>query len=65
MSTHIFGLTIDALVRASHAARKLDHTVTLVDHVCQVIVVVDQGGRVTMRTARGDDEGGLAVGACG
>jgi hypothetical protein len=62
MSIHIFGLTVAALVRAAHAARRADHTVTLVDHVSQVTVVVDQRGRMTVRAARACDEGELAVG---
>lgn len=62
MSTHIFGLTIAALVHASHAARKVDHAVTLVDHASHVIVVVDPRGRVIVRAAREYDEGELAVG---
>jgi hypothetical protein len=52
MSTHIFGLTVAALADASHAARTIDHAVTLVDDASHVIVVVDQRGRVTMRMAR-------------
>ena len=52
MSTHIFGLTVAALADASHAARTVDHAVTLIDDASHVIVVVDQRGRVTMRMAR-------------
>jgi hypothetical protein len=51
MSTHIYGLTVAALADASRAARVVDHAVTLVDESSHVIVVVDQRGRVTMRTA--------------
>lgn len=53
MSTHIFGLTVAALADASHAARTVDHAVTLVDDASHVIVVVDQRGGVTVRMARG------------
>ena len=49
MSTHIFGLTVATLADASRAARTVDHAVTLVDEVSQVVVVVDQRGRVIMR----------------
>jgi hypothetical protein len=52
MSTHIYGLTAAALTDASFAARTVDHPITLVDEMSQVIVVVDQRGRVTMRQAR-------------
>ena len=51
LSTHNFGLTVAALADASHAARTVDHAVTLVDDAAHVIVVVDQQGRVTMRPA--------------
>lgn len=50
MSTHIFGLTVAALTAASRAARRVDRTVTLIDDAAHVIVVVDQQGRVMMRT---------------
>jgi hypothetical protein len=50
MSTHIFGLTVGALAAASHAARVVNHPVTLVDDASHMIVVIDQRGRVTMRT---------------
>jgi hypothetical protein len=53
MSTHICGLTVAMLADASHAARTVDHAVTLVDEAARVIVVVDQRGRVTMRPAEG------------
>jgi hypothetical protein len=53
MSTHICGLTVAMLADASHAARTVDHAVTLVDDAARVIVVVDQRGRVTMRPAEG------------
>jgi hypothetical protein len=49
MSTHVFGLTVATLADASRAARTIDHAVTLVDEVSQVVVVVDQRGRVIMR----------------
>jgi hypothetical protein len=49
MSTHIYGLTVGALVDASRAARTVDHVVTLVDDAAHVIVIVDQRGRVVMR----------------
>jgi hypothetical protein len=49
MSTHVFGLTVATLADASRAARTVDHAVTLVDEVSQVVVVVDQRGRVIMR----------------
>jgi hypothetical protein len=50
-STHIFGVAVAMIADASHAARTVDHAVTLVDDVARVIVVVDQRGRVTMRPA--------------
>jgi hypothetical protein len=53
MSTHVFGLTVDMLARASRAARTVDHAVTLVDHATQTVVVIDQRGRVTMRPGVG------------
>jgi hypothetical protein len=49
MSTHVFGLTVATLADASHAARTVDHAVTLVDETSHMVVVVDQRGRVMMR----------------
>ena len=64
MSTHIFGLTVAALVGASRAARMIDHAVTLVDDASNTVVVVDTQGRVIMRTGKAHDEGEQAVGEC-
>jgi hypothetical protein len=50
MSTHVYGLTVDLLTNASAAARTVDHAVTLVDHATHMIVVIDQRGRVTVRS---------------
>lgn len=50
MSTHVYGLTVDLLANASAAARTVDHAVTLVDDAAHVIVVIDQRGRVSVRS---------------
>jgi hypothetical protein len=51
MSIHVFGLTVAALMDASRAARVVDHAVSLVDDSSQVMVIVDQRGRVALRPA--------------
>ena len=50
MSTHVYGLTVSLLADASRAARTVDHAVTLVDDSSRMIVVIDQRGRVSVRT---------------
>lgn len=50
MSTHVYGLTMDLLADASRAARRIDRAVTLVDDASHVIVVIDQRGRVSVRS---------------
>ena len=50
MSTHVYGLTVNLLADASRAARTVDRAVTLVDDASHMIVVIDQRGRVSVRT---------------
>ena len=47
------GITVTTLADASSVARSIDHAVTLVDDLSDVMVVVDQRGRVTMRPEEG------------
>jgi len=50
MGIHVYGLTVEMLADASRAARTVDRAVTLFDDLAHVVVLVDQRGRVVLRT---------------
>jgi hypothetical protein len=50
MGVHVFGLTIGMLTDAAQAARTADRSVLLIDDVAQVVVVIDQHGRLLVRS---------------
>jgi hypothetical protein len=49
MGVHVLGLTIGMLADAAQAARTADRSVLLIDDVAQVVVVIDQHGRLLVR----------------
>jgi hypothetical protein len=49
MGVHVFGLTIGMLADAAQAARTADRSVLLIDDLAQVVVVIDQHGRLLVR----------------
>jgi hypothetical protein len=46
---HVCELTVGMLADASRAARRVDHTVVLIDDLAHLVVLVDQRGRVVVR----------------
>jgi hypothetical protein len=49
MGVHIDGVTVRMLADAARAARAVDDTVTLIDDVAQMVIMVDQRGRVVVQ----------------
>jgi hypothetical protein len=49
MGVHVFGLTIEMLADAAQAAQTADRSVLLIDDVAEVVVVIDQHGRLLVR----------------
>ena len=50
MGIHVYGVTVGTLQDASRAARTVDHTVTLIDDFTHTVVLVDQCGRIIIRS---------------
>ena len=50
MGIHVYGVTVGTLQDASRAARTVDHAVTLVDDLAHMVVLVDQRGRIVIRS---------------
>jgi hypothetical protein len=48
--THVYGLRVTDLEHAWRAAATVDHAVSLVDDSSHTVVMVDQQGRVVMRS---------------
>jgi hypothetical protein len=50
MGIHVYGVTVATLEDVSRAARAVDHAVTLIDDSAHMVVLVDQRGRVVIRS---------------
>jgi hypothetical protein len=50
MGVHVFGLTVGMLADAAQAARTADRSVLLIDDVAHVVVLIDQRGRLVVRS---------------
>jgi hypothetical protein len=50
MGVHVFGLSIGMLADAAQAARTADRSVLLIDDVAHVVVLIDQRGRLVVRS---------------
>jgi hypothetical protein len=50
MGIHVYGVTVGTLADASRAARMVDQVVTLIDDLAHMVVLVDQRGRIVIRS---------------